>query len=186
MKNLINILSYLLMLGPPRALQIHADAQEQGGELDGMPVWLVYAAELVMRTGVFLVISWGLQEALSHEIFRRFQVFFLIVAVFVSGFVHTAVHLYCFGMMWGVWSKIVVGRVYRTGRNLSYSIIPAFPAAGAVLVWQDHNQIALFQGDLVENTFFATWVIMALLGVAEALLVKRKPLGIVLRQVKST
>ncbi len=184
MKNLIKLLAYLVMLGPPHALRIHADAQEKGGELDGLPLWVVFGAEFFVRTGIFLVVSWGLQETLGHELFRRFQVFFLVAAVFASGLLHTTVYFYCFGVMWGVWSKARIGRVYRFGRNLAYSVIPAFPAAGAVLLWQEYNQINLFQGDWVEIAFFASWAAMALLGMAEALFAKRKPLGIVLGQTR--
>lgn len=182
MKNPIRLLAYVVLLGPPHALQIHADAQNKGGELDGLPVWMVFGAEFLMRASVFLMISWGLQEVLGNETFRRFQVFFLIGAVFASGFVHTTVYFYCFFIKWEIWPKSRLGRVYRMGRNLAYSVIPAFFTSGLMLGWQEYNQMPLFQGHLVETTFFIVWGGMAVLGVIEAILVKRKPLGIVVAQ----
>ncbi|MFM2263292.1 MAG: hypothetical protein RI959_1968 [Pseudomonadota bacterium] len=179
MRKLIVILGYMSLLGPPHAIRIHSEAQGGGGELDGLPLWIVAAVELMVRAGMLLVISWGLQEALSHETFRRFQVFFLLMAVFASGVVHTLVHYYCFGLKWGKWAHARLRRTYRLGRNLAYSVVPAFPVAGAVLVWQELNQIALFQGQVVESVFFGTWLMMALLGVTEALVAKRMPHGIV-------
>lgn len=180
MKKIINFLAYLFMLGPPRALRLHAEAQEKGGELHGMPVWMVFTVEFLVRTGIFLVLSWGLQEALGNELFRRFKVYFLVFAVFGAGILHTTVYFFCFEVMWGVWSKVSLGRVYRIGRNLGYSVIPPFPAAGVVLAWQEYNHIPLFQGEWVQSTFFATWAAMLVLGMIEALMAKRKPLGIVL------
>lgn len=178
MRKPIVALGYVSMLGPPHAIRLHAEAQGTGGELDGVPLWLAVAAEFMVRSGIFLVISWMFQVALSNEEFRRFQVFNLLIAVYVSGAVHTLIHLYCFGLKWGRWPDARVHRTYRLGRNLVYSVIPAFPAAGLVLIWQEFNQIPLFQGQWVEWVFLGTWVSVAVLGLLQAFLVRRTPHGI--------
>ena len=178
MRRLIVALGYISMLGPPHAIRLHAEARGTGGELDGVPLWLAVAAEFMVRSGIFLVISWMFQVALSNEEFRRFQVFNLLIAVYVSGAVHTLIHLYCFGFKWGRWSNARVHMIYRLGRNLVYSVIPAFPAAGLVLIWQEFNQMPLFQGPWVEWVFLGTWVSVAVLGLLQAFLVNRTPHGI--------
>lgn len=178
MRKLIVVLGYVSMLGPPHAIRLHAEAQGTGGELDGIPLWLAVVAEFMVRSGIFLVISWIFQVALSNEEFRRFQVFNLLIAVYVSGAVHTLIHMYCFGLMWGRWSNTRVQRTYRLGRNLVYSVIPAFPAAGLVLIWQEFNQMPLFHGQEVKWAFLGTWISVAVLGFLQALLVKRTPYGV--------
>lgn len=178
MRRLIVALGYVFMLGPPHAIRIHTEAQGTGGELDGVPLWMAVAAEFIARSGMFLVISWMFQVALSNEEFRRFQVFNLLIAVYVSGAIHTLIHVYCFGLKWGRWSNARVHRTYRLGRNLVYSVIPAFPAAGLVLIWQEFNQIPLFQGQWVEWVFLGVWSAVAVLGLLQAFVVKRTPHGV--------
>lgn len=178
MKSIIFFLGYISMLGLPHALRLHSEAQGKGDELDGLPLWLVVLAELVMRAGFLLIISWGLQETLGHEVFRRFQVFFLLMTVFASGSLHTLCYYYCYGIKLRRWSNERLQVVYRLGRNMAYSVIFGFPAAGVVLIWQELNQIELFKGNVVELVFFGTWLFMMLVGVVEALFVKRMPRGV--------
>jgi hypothetical protein len=177
-RDLIQGIGYILLLGPPRAIKMHADAQGTGGELDGFAQWSVVCLELMVRAGVLLVLSWALQEALGHEVFRRFQVTFLLMALAVSGVLHTVVHYYCFGMKKRHWSIKQRMRVYRLGRNLTYSVIPAFPFAGVVLLWQEVNRVPLFHGNIVELTFIGVWVFAAVLGFAEGLWATRIPTGV--------
>lgn len=178
MKSIIFFLGYISMLGLPHALRLHSEAQGKGDELDGSPLWLVVLAELMMRAGFLLIISWILQESLGHEVFRRFQVFFLLMAFFVSGTLHTLCYYYCYGIKLGKWSKARLQLVYRLGRNLTYSVIPGFPVAGVVLIWQELNQIELFKGNVVELGFFSMWFFMMFIGIVEALFAKRMPRGL--------
>lgn len=178
MRRLLAALFYVLMLGPPHAIRLHAEAQGTGDELDGVPLWLAVAAEFMLRAGIFLVVAWGFQSSVSSEDFRRFHGETLLVAVYVAGVVHTLIYTYCFGVMWRRRTRSKVLRTYRIMRNLVYSIIPALLAAGLVLKWQDYNQIALFYGNWVEWIFLGVWLVVAVLGLLEALLVNNTPHGI--------
>jgi hypothetical protein len=177
-RQLFVALGYVSMMGPPHAIRLHTEAQGSGEELDGVPLWVAVAAEFIVRSGIFLVASWVLQMAVSNEDFRRFQVFQLLIAVYGAGALHTLIHIYCFGLKYKTWPYIKLVRVYRLGRNLAYSIIPALFAAGLVLLWQEYNQIALFDGDWVTWVFGGTWTALAILGLLQAWLFKRMPLGI--------
>lgn len=178
MRRLFVALGYVSMIGPPHAIRLHAEAQGSGDELDGVPLWLAVAAEFMVRSGIFLVASWALQVAMSNEDFRRFQVFQLLIAVYGAGAVHTLIHMYCFGVKYKTWPYLKLLRIYRLGRNLVYSIIPALLAAGLVLLWQEYNQIELFEGDWVAWAFGSTWMMLVVLGLLQAWWFKRIPHGI--------
>jgi FlaA1/EpsC-like NDP-sugar epimerase len=178
MRRLFVALGYVSMIGPPHAMRLHAEAQGTGDELDGAPLWLAVVAEFMVRSGIFLVASWILQVIVSNEDFRRFQVFNLLIAVYAAGAVHTLIHIYCFGLKHKKWTYASLLRIYRLGRNMVYSIVPALLAAGLVLLWQDYNQMELFEGDWVGLVFVGTWTVLLVLGLLEAFLFRRMPVGI--------
>jgi len=181
LSSLFFILGYVSLVGPPRAIDIHARAQESGGELAGQPLLLVVAAEYVLRGGMFMVMTFGLREIISDGLFERYKIFLFLGALVASGALHTVIYYICFGRRKSkskFKSKAQLARVYRLGRNLSYSVLPGFLSAGVCVMWQELNQIKLFSGDLVYYAFFGTWGAVAVLGLLEAYIVHRRPMGL--------
>ncbi|MFM1979953.1 MAG: hypothetical protein RLZ68_1218, partial [Pseudomonadota bacterium] len=57
-------------------------------------------------------------------------------------------------------------------------VAPALVAALATVVWQDQHHIPLFDGETVWRISAAGWGLFMLLGVCEAVFVKRIPTGL--------
>ena len=174
--NTLFILGYILLVGPPRAIAIRENADRYNDELQGKPVRVVMLFEFMLRAGIFLVIAASIESLLGDYLFERYQIDFFLLSLIIAGVIHTLT--YYFGYCYLESQNPSVYRIYRLGRNFAYAIVPAFVAAGLVLIWQDFNHIELFSDDWVENTFIVTWSLFILMGLMEALLMKRIPTGL--------
>ena len=174
--NTLFILGYILLVGPPRAIAIRENADRYNDELQGKPVRVVMLFEFILRAGIFLVIAASIESLLGDYLFERYQIDFFLLSLIIAGVIHTLT--YYFGYCYLESQNPSVYRIYRLGRNFAYAIVPAFVAAGLVLIWQDFNHIELFSDDWVENTFIVTWALFILMGLLEALLMKRIPTGL--------
>jgi hypothetical protein len=177
LSRILFIVGYLSMVGPPRAVGIHSRAQANNGELAGKPLFLVVLIELMLRAGLLIVTAFAVTELVGREAYERYRGDMFLIGLVVSGCVHTLFYYVCFDLLHARLGQSVT-RLYRVGRNLAYAVVPAFFTSGVALAWQEMNQRHLFSGDLVTNTFLGTWVVMVLIGMIEALLVNRHPLGL--------
>ena len=125
---------------------------------------------------MFLVIASSIESFLGDHLYELYRLDLFLGSLIFAGVIHTFSYYasYCFINSPGH----SLSRIYRLGRNFAYAILPAFVAAGLVLIWQDINGIELFSGDLIEKVFFGSWTILVLLGLIEALFMKRIPTGL--------
>lgn len=165
-------------MGPPQAVYLHRSAQGTRTELDGLPLWLVVLAEFAVRATIFTFSVFVAQEWIGVEDFHVYQLTFFAYVVAVSGAAHTLIYYLTLGVGAKRWSFSRMQRVYRLGRNLTYSVAPAVAASLATLWWQDLHHIPLFSGGTVEQVGVSVAAAFMVLGVGEALLVKRIPTGL--------
>jgi hypothetical protein len=174
----LRIIGYATLMGPPQALYLHRSAQGTRSELDGLPLWLVLFTEFLVRATIFTLGVFFVGEWMGAEIFLLYRVTYFAIAMAVSGAVHTVIYYLTMGVGAKYWQFSTMQRLYRLGRNLTYSVAPALVAALATLVWQDLRYIPLFEGDTVWRISAAVWGLFMLLGVCEAMFVKRIPTGL--------
>jgi hypothetical protein len=170
------LLGYVFLVGPPRAVEISAQANAVGDELQGKPIWVVILIEFIFRSGIFLVIAASFESFLGDLLYEQYRLDLFLGSLILAGLIHTFSYYVSYCVLHFPGHSL--SRVYRLGRNFAYAIVPAFFAAGLVLIWQDINEIELFSGDYFEQVFFGTWSFFVLMGLAEALLMKRIPTGL--------
>jgi len=185
LKGFFNVGLYVLMLGPPHAIRIHTQAQGHDHELNGVPLWIAVLAEFMVRMGIFILIVFVYQSWITNEVFRLFHMEVFFVVVCIAGFMHTGIYTLCFAYLWSRLKKAKVLKFYRVLRNLIYSVIPGMLAAGAVLKWQQYNQVAMFHGNEVQIMALSVWGVVMVAGLLEALLRNTMPHGIDRSNVKN-
>ncbi len=174
----LRVIGYVSLLGPPRAIFLHAQAKGTGSELDGVPLWLAVAAELIIRGVIYVLTIFLLQEIMGRQDFHRYQMSYFATGLGVAGICHTLIYFLTLG--WGVshWQLSSMQRAYRLGRNLTYSVAPTLATMIGVLWWQDMNHIPLFQGQLFWQIPSFVGLVFVALGILEAVFVKRVPTGL--------
>jgi hypothetical protein len=174
----LRIIGYATLLGPPRALHLHRSAQGTRSELDGLPLWLVLVTEFLMRAAIFSLGFFLAEEWMGSEIFHLYKLAYFATAMVVSGALHTAIYFLTVGIGAQYGPVSTMQRLYRLGRNLTYSVAPALLAGLATLWWQDLRHIPLFDGETVWLISASVWGFFILLGVCQAVFVKRVPTGL--------
>ncbi len=170
------LLGYVLLVGPPRAVEISSYAEDSGDELQGKPIWVVILAEFIFRSGLFLIIAASIEFLLGDQLYEQYRLDLFMGSLIFAGLIHTYSYYASYYLIDS--SRHRQSRIYRLGRNFAYAIVPAFMAAGLVVIWQDINDIELFSGDYLYQAFFATWSLFVFMGLFEALLMKRIPRGL--------
>lgn len=166
-------IGYITLIGPPRAIHIKHSADANDSELAGKPLWFVIGVEYLFRAGFFLIIATLTESTLGDTAFERYQFDILFVVLIVAGGLHCLAYLVCFS---NPSSLQRAERIYRFARNVCYSVVPACCFAGIV------NAIYLYNPQWIEQrmvglSFWAIWALTAVIGLAEAALVKRDPRG---------
>jgi hypothetical protein len=174
--NTLFLIGYVLLVGPPRAVEISNYANDAGDELRGKPIWVVILTEFVFRSGIFLIFAASIESLLGDQRYEQYQLDLFLGSLIFAGLIHTFSYYASYCLTYS--SGHSLSRVYRLGRNFAYAILPAFMAAVVVLTWQDINDIELFSGGYIERVFFVTWCSFVILGLFEALLMKRIPTGL--------
>jgi hypothetical protein len=177
LKMTLFVIGYIALAGPPRAIEIRDNAERNGGELQGRPLWQVMVVEFVARMALFLLFAVMLESILSDLVHERYRVDLFLGVLIVIGAVHTVLY----GLACRLFERErirLAGFLYRLGRNGAYAIIPAFIGAGGALVWQDFNQRQLFAGDLVGVVMAILFSLFLLAGLIEALVARRVPSGL--------
>jgi hypothetical protein len=165
-------------MGPPQAVYMHRSAQGTQSELDGLPLPLVLLTEFLMRAAIFTLGVYAAGEWMGSETFHRYHLTYFALAIAASGALHTLIYYFALGVGAQYWSFSSMQRLYRLGRNLTYSVSPALLAALATLWWQDLRHIPLFDGDTVWLVSASVWIFFLLLGLCEAMFVRRIPTGL--------
>ena len=163
------------MVSSPRALIIKHSSNDN--ELKLQPLWIVIIGEFLFRLGIFFVVAASFEELIGDDQFEHLNSDLFLGALILSGVFHTAIYIICFHFI--VRRSIEIAEsAYRFGRNICYSILPAFPVAAGFIIYQDMKKIIYENPQTIEIAFLSTWVFFILLGIAEWALIKRKPLGL--------
>jgi hypothetical protein len=174
----LRIIGYATLMGPPQALYLHRSAQGTRSELDGLPLWLVLVTEFLTRAAIFTLGVFSAEEWMGSETFHRYQLAYFGMAMVASGAIHTLIYYLTLGIGAQYWQFSTMQRIYRLGRNVTYSVSPALMVALATLWWQDLHNIPLFDGETVWRISASVWGVFLLLGICEAMFVKRIPTGL--------
>lgn len=178
MTPVLKLIGFVSLMGPPHAVFLHQKAHGTGSELDGRPLWLVVAAEFAMRACIFMLLVYGVQESLGRETFHRYALPAASVALGISGALHTFIYYLAFGFATEHLSDINVHRIYRLGRNWTYSVPPALVAGLLAMWWRDLRNLPLYEFDFLLMVVGTTWLTFLVIGTVEAVVVKRTPTGL--------
>ena len=175
MNKLAYIIGYFFLVSPPRAIKLKYHDKES--ELHDKPLWLVVVAEFLFRFGIFMMLAALIEEILGDDLFEHLQSDLFLGALIISGAIHTLIYFVSFSKLAKA-RKAKALRLYRLGRNISYSALPAFPITMTLIIYMDIQKIMFEHPQTVQIAFFTTWGLFAILGVIEWALVKRTPLGL--------
>jgi len=169
---------YLLLISPPRAIDLTVSQREQQGELSRWPLFSVMLVELSIRIALILLVAAGLELAIGELVYETylFDVFFGVLVAL--GSVHSLFYLLLLGYLPAYSGRAVALRLYRLARNLCYAAIPGFAVVAPLLLWKPHRGQQPFDDGLVFVVYLLTSLLMVALGVFEAMLVRRRPLGL--------
>lgn len=171
------LLGYILLVGPPRALDLQSKERETGGELADQPLALVLVVELMLRSAFLLLVAVLAEELMGKFYYDHYKLDLMMAILIASGLVHAVFYFIFIGLLYPRSSKTAL-RLYRFGRNMAYAALPGLVTVIPPLIWQTKNQIPPFSGDLIDVVYFGTFAVMALAGIIEALILNRHPLGL--------
>lgn len=172
---LLYLLGYVSLIGPSRMIEIQNQARVEKNELSGKSLFYILVSETAVRAGLFLLIAGFIEIFLGEQRFERYQLDLLFGLLILAGIIH--VMAYYFGLILlapeHCKSALVV---YRLGRNLAYAILPAIFVTGIALLLQEQEQIKLFSGELINQSFLYSYVVFSVIGLLESIIKEGKPL----------
>jgi len=172
--NIIFFISYILLIGPPRAITILSQEKRFNDGVTDLSFFFITVVEYVFRSGLLLLLAVLLEELLGKYIFELYMVDYFFGVFLFIGFIHTIFYYLAFIKISTSSTKLGF-KIYRFGRNMSYAMVMGMISAVATLLWQTINQVKPFSGDIVESIFLGVILLFSALGVIEAFWTKRKP-----------
>ncbi|MCN4144652.1 MAG: hypothetical protein LC437_06225 [Thiohalomonas sp.] len=112
---------------------------------------------------------------LDDELFEMYRLDYLFGLLIFAGVIH--VLSYYVGIVLLIPKYFTIGMIiYRFGRNLAYALLPPLFASAIALLIQEHEQIELFSGELIKQSFLYSYLLFAMMGIFESIIKKGKPL----------
>lgn len=175
--SLLFFAGYILFLGPPRAHEIAQQQRANSGELASQPLCVVLLVEAMFR-GVLLVgLATVVESFLGRGWYSWLRIDQSIAVLLVAGLIHMLVYYVVFKLRQRR-RKAMLGRLYRLLRNMSYAMTPGLAVVTIFLAFDRLKATPeLTERDLY-TTYVVTTVIFLVIGMVEALLVKRRPAGL--------
>lgn len=174
---LLFLLGYVLFVGPPRAIDLQRKESRNGGELSGLPVWLVLVIEAIIRVGLLLVVSVLLEQMLGYYWYSQLRIDAVIGLLLLVGGAHMAIYYLMFVLLVHK-IGLAAGRLYRVFRNLLYSALPGAPVLMIMYLWEGIQPGLSFTDEQRFTAYLFSALPFVLAGIVEAILVRRKPLGL--------
>ncbi len=175
---LFHLLGYLLLIAPPHAIDLTVSESARQGELAKQPLFIVMLAELLIRVAFILIMAAGIESLLSNAIYETYMldtVFSMIVGL---GVCHSLFYYIFPGYLRTYIGSRASMKIYRLLRNLCYAPIPGLVAVMPLLIWKWKLEQMPFDDGLVFQVYYFTTLLMIAAGLIEALVMKRKPLGL--------
>ncbi|MEC8230874.1 MAG: hypothetical protein VX061_05490 [Pseudomonadota bacterium] len=168
---------YFLLLAPPRAFQIKINEHANGGELAKFPTYFVVAVELIVRIAVVLILAALVESSMGNTLYETYRIDVFFVSLVVVGTVHSTTFYMVFNNQPAHQVNQLTLFLYRCVRNCGYAILSGFISIIPVLIWNWDHELAPYSDGFALKVFFVTTVSMALIGIIEAKVMNRKPLG---------
>lgn len=169
-------LSYLLCFGAPKAHTLLRRDENSAGELAGKSLGFVLLLEISVRIMVVVVIAVIVESSIGSEVYEVLRVDRVLGVLIGVGVLHCLAYLLSYDMVKRrseSYAKAVT--VYRIFRNFSYSIVGVLPVFLAINFLENFKG---FSSSEIRNPSYILifwFLFMAVLGFAEAFLVKRNP-----------
>lgn len=176
--SLFHAVGYVLLITPPRAIDLTVSQRTQRGELARQPLFVVMLIELLIRIALILLVAVGLEALVGDTIYETYRVDMMFSVIVILGASHSLFYFLLLGYLRKTIGLRLAMRFYRLMRNLCYALIPGFLAVIPLLLWKWKQGHLPFEDGLVFLVYFFTTLLMIGFGVVEALVMKRKPLGL--------
>lgn len=176
--SLFHIFGYVLLITPPRAIDLTVSQRKQRGELARQPLFVVMLIELSIRVALILLVAVGLESIFGDTAYETYRIDTMFTIIVILGACHSLFYYFLLGYLRESIGLKLAMRIYRLMRNLCYAVIPGFLVVIPLLIWKWKQGHLPFEDDLVFLVYFATTLLMIAFGAAEAMVMKRKPLGL--------
>ena len=176
--SLFHVVGYVLLITPPRAIDLTVSQRMQRGELDRQPLFVVMLVELLIRIALILLVAVGLESIFGDTAYETYRIDTMFIIIVILGASHSLFYYFLLGYLREAIGLRLAMRIYRLMRNLCYAAIPGFLVVVPLLIWKWKQDHLPFEDALVFQVYYVTTLLMIAFGVLEALLMKRKPLGL--------
>lgn len=177
MNKVLFLFGYFLFVGPPRTLDLALSHRRNGGELERVPVWGVLLVEAMLRVVLFLLIAVIAEQLMGSYWYSWLEFDRSALIMLISGGCHMLCYyvlLYRFRRQLGERSF----RLYRLFRNLTYAFLPGLPVVTVMLLVDGVRSVQQSDLELQLIVYSGVTALMLLIGFAEGLTAKRRPLGL--------
>jgi hypothetical protein len=134
--------------------------------------------ELLIRIALILLVAVSLESIVGDTAYETYRIDTLFIIIVILGTSHTLFYYFLLGYLKETIGLRLALRIYRLMRNLCYSAIPGFLAMVPLLIWKCKQGHLPFNDGLVLQVYISTTLLMTTFGLVEALVMKRKPLGL--------
>ncbi len=134
--------------------------------------------ELLIRVALLLIMAVCLEFLMGKTIYETHMLDTVFSMVAILGVCHGLFYYLLLGYLHPSISLKFGMRIYRLLRNLCYAPIPGLVAVVPLLLWKWKLGQMPFDDDLVFQVYYFTTLLMIVVGLMEALVMKRKPLGL--------
>jgi len=177
LREIVYLLGFISLLGPPKSFEIKKRSELKHNELSGKSLLVILISESTFRASVFLLLCVIIEQLIGDELFELYRVDYIYAGLIFSGIVHILSYYLGIIIIWHSRKKFGL-KIYRLGRNIAYSIIPASIAVLITLLSQHYQQIEPFSGDIVQQVFISVYAFFVLVGGLESLFKKGMPMSI--------
>lgn len=174
---LVYTVLYWSMLAPPRAHDIKRSEKAKEGELAQFPTFFVAAIEWVVRVSFLLILAAGIEGLVGNAFYETHRLDIFFVTLVATGSVHSAMFYLIFNADGERPKKPIFTILYRMVRNTGYAALCGFMAVVPVVIYRWDNELAPYSDGLAIQAYAGTALVFLVIGVIEAITMKRMPLG---------
>jgi len=172
------LFGYVLLIAPPRAIDLTATERAHQGELAKLPLFFVMIIELLIRIALVLLVAVALESLVTKIVYETYMLDTVFGMIVVLGACHSLFYYLLLGYLRDSIGLNIAMRVYRLMRNLCYAAIPGLIVVVPLLIWRWKQDEQPFNDGLIFEVYLFTTLLMLVAGVIEALVMRRKPLGL--------
>ncbi|MCP4490180.1 MAG: hypothetical protein GY820_23115 [Gammaproteobacteria bacterium] len=169
---------YVLLITPPHAIDLTVSHRQKQGELAKQSLLMVMVVELLIRTALILLVAVSLESLIGNTTYETYMLDTVFSMLVVLGALHSFAYFLFLGYLRPSIGLKLGMRLYRFFRNLCYAAIPGLIVVVPVLLWKWKQGQLPFDDGIVFQIYTITTLLMIAAGIIEALIMKRKPLGL--------